>query len=78
MSRTIYVDNAATTPVSKEVLDAMLPYFCEEYGNPSSIFYSVGSRAHEALAQAHERVAACLGCDAAEVFFTSCGTERCV
>lgn len=75
MSRTIYVDNAATTPVSKEVLDAMLPYFCEEYGNPSSIFYSVGSRAHEALAQAHERVAACLGCDAAEVFFTSCGTE---
>lgn len=75
MNRTIYVDNAATTPVSKEVLDAMLPYFCEEYGNPSSIFYSVGSRAHEALVQAHERVAACLGCDAAEVFFTSCGTE---
>lgn len=75
MNHTIYVDNAATTPVSKEVLDAMLPYFCEEYGNPSSIFYSVGSRAHEALVQAHERVAACLGCDAAEVFFTSCGTE---
>lgn len=53
----------------------MLPYFCEEYGNPSSIFYSVGSRAHEALAEARVRVAASLGCEPAEVFFTSCGTE---
>lgn len=75
MSHTIYLDNAATTPVSKQVLDAMIPYYCEEYGNPSSIFYSVGARANEALANARSRVAAALGCEPAEVFFTSCGTE---
>ncbi|WP_367925016.1 cysteine desulfurase family protein [uncultured Ruthenibacterium sp.] len=75
MNHTIYLDNAATTPVSKEVLDAMIPYYCEEYGNPSSIFYSVGSKAHEALANARAKVAASLGCEPAEVFFTSCGTE---
>ena len=45
MSNIIYVDNAATTPVSKPVFDAMAPYFCEQYGNPSSIFYSVGAAA---------------------------------
>lgn len=75
MSHTIYLDNAATTPVSKQVLDAMIPYYCEEYGNPSSIFYSVGARANKALANARSRVAAALGCEPAEVFFTSCGTE---
>lgn len=75
MSHTIYLDNAATTPVSKQVLDAMIPYYCEEYGNPSSIFYSVGARANEALANARSHVAAALGCEPAEVFFTSCGTE---
>ena len=75
MSRTIYVDNAATTPVSKPVLDAMTPYFCEAYGNPSSIFYSVGAAAGAALAAAREKAAAALGCEAAELFFTSCGSE---
>ena len=45
LSNIIYVDNAATTPVSKPVFDAMAPYFCEQYGNPSSIFYSVGAAA---------------------------------
>ena len=49
MSNIIYVDNAATTPVSKPVFDAMAPYFCEQYGNPSSIFYSVGAAAGDAL-----------------------------
>ena len=52
MSNIIYVDNAATTPVSKPVFDAMAPYFCEQYGNPSSIFYSVGAAAGDALAAA--------------------------
>ena len=75
MSNTIYVDNAATTPVSKPVLDAMTPYFCETYGNPSSIFYSAGAAAGEALAAAREKAAKALGCDAAELFFTSCGSE---
>ncbi len=75
MSKTIYVDNAATTPVSKPVLDAMTPYFCETYGNPSSIFYSVGAAAGEALAAARKKAADALGCDAAELYFTSCGSE---
>ena len=75
MSNTIYVDNAATTPVSGPVLDAMTPYFCEIYGNPSSIFYSVGAEAGEALAAAREKAAKALGCDASELFFTSCGSE---
>ena len=75
LSNTIYVDNAATTPVSKPVLDAMTPYFCETYGNPSSIFYSVGAAAGEALSAAREKAAKALGCDAAELFFTSCGSE---
>ena len=71
----LYVDNAATTPVSKPVFDAMAPYFCEQYGNPSSIFYSVGAAAGDALAAAREKVARALGCDTGEVFFTSCGSE---
>ena len=75
MSNIIYVDNAATTPVSKPVFDAMAPYFCEQYGNPSSIFYSVGAAAGDALAAAREKVARALGCDTGEVFFTSCGSE---
>ena len=75
LEKIIYVDNAATTPVAKPVLQAMLPYFCEEYGNPSSIFYSVGARNNEVVARQHERVAKCLGCSAGEIFFTSCGSE---
>ena len=68
LSNIIYVDNAATTPVSKPVFDAMAPYFCEQYGNPSSIFYSVGAAAGDALAAAREKVARALGC---EVAYTS-------
>ncbi len=75
MSKTIYVDNAATTPVSKPVLDAMTPFFCEAYGNPSSIFYSVGAAAGEALAAAREKAAKALGCAPDELYFTSCGSE---
>ena len=75
MDHIIYADNAATTPVDARVVEAMTPYFSQCYGNPSSIFYSVGAAAGEALAAARASVAKSLGCEPAEVFFTSCGTE---
>ena len=75
MDSIIYLDNAATTPVVQPVIDAMVPYFGEHYGNPSSIFYSVGSQAGSALSAARESVAKSLGCEPSEVFFTSCGSE---
>ena len=70
----VYADNAATTKVSKTALEAMLPYFTECYGNPSSL-HSVGQEAKEALENAREHIAAVLGCQAREVYFTSGGTE---
>ena len=70
----VYADNAATTRVSKTALEAMLPYFTEIYGNPSSL-HSVGQEAKEALENAREHIAAVLGCQAREVYFTSGGTE---
>ncbi|MDD6189338.1 MAG: cysteine desulfurase NifS [Clostridiales bacterium] len=70
----IYADNAATTKMSKAALNAMLPCFEENYGNPSSL-HSEGQRAAEALAKAREDVAACLGCTAREIVFTSGGSE---
>lgn len=75
MNSVIYLDNAATTPVIQPVIDAMVPYFGEHYGNPSSIFYSVGAEAGSALSAARESVARSLGCEPSEVFFTSCGSE---
>lgn len=74
MSRFVYADNAATTAMSKAVLDEMMPYFCEKFGNPSSI-YSKGREAHEALDVARKRVADALGADEQEIFFTSGGSE---
>lgn len=74
MSRFVYADNAATTAVSKTVLDAMLPYFCEKYGNPSTI-YSVGREAREAVDAAREKVARALGAKPDEIYFTSGGSE---
>lgn len=70
----VYADNAATTKMSKVALDAMLPYMQENFGNPSSL-HSVGQKAAEALWRARETVAACLGCDAKEITFTSGGSE---
>ena len=74
MKKIVYVDNAATTPVSKPVLDAMLPFYTEYYGNPSSI-YSVGREAKAPLEDARKKVAACLGAEAREIYFTSGGSE---
>ena len=71
---TIYLDHAATTPLRREVLDAMLPYLTEIYGNPSSA-HSVGRTARAALDDAHTRVAAQLGAEAREIVITSGGTE---
>ncbi|MBQ7717783.1 MAG: cysteine desulfurase NifS [Clostridia bacterium] len=70
----IYFDNAATTGVSKEVLDAMLPYFTENYGNPSSV-YAFSDTPKEAIAESRRRIAKCLNCDASEIFFTASGSE---
>ncbi len=70
----IYFDHAATTPVKKEVLDEMLPYFSENYGNPSSI-YSIGRRNKKAIDVARTRVAKAIGCSEKEIYFTSCGSE---
>ena len=70
----IYLDHAATTPVDPVVLDAMLPYFSQRFGNPSSI-YGVGQEARAALDEARRRCARVLGCDPAEIVFTSGATE---
>lgn len=69
-----YFDNAATTRVKKEVLEAMFPYFCEQYGNPSSI-YSIGRNARKAVEEARKKVANLIKCSPNEIYFTGCGTE---
>lgn len=69
-----YFDNAATTRVKEEVLQEMFPYFCEEYGNPSSM-YSVGREAKRALEKARVRVAKLINCKPKEIYFTGCGSE---
>ena len=74
MKRLVYADNAATTPVSQTVLNAMLPYYTEKYGNPSSL-YAVGREAKKALEEARENVANHLGALPNEIFFTSGGSE---
>jgi len=72
--RQVYLDYSATTPVKKEVLEAMLPYFTEKYGNPSSI-YGPGLAAKSDLNKARAKVAKLIGADDREIYFTSCGTE---
>lgn len=70
----IYLDHASTTPVRPEVVEAMLPYFTEQFGNPSSI-YPLGQEASDAVAAARESLAAMIGASPREVYFTSGGTE---
>jgi cysteine desulfurase len=74
MSAVIYLDNNATTRVDPEVLEAMLPYLTEYYGNPSSM-HSFGGQVGKALRQARCQVANLLGAEDSEIIFTSCGTE---
>lgn len=74
MKRFIYADNSATTALSKEALDAMLPFFKEKYGNPSSL-YGLGREARKAVEIAREKVAKCLGAEPSEILFTSGGSE---
>ena len=70
----VYADNAATTAMSQVAIDAMIPYMNKIYGNPSSL-HSVGQEAKEALENARETVARCLGCEPREIYFTSGGSE---
>ena len=72
--RFVYADNAATTAVSEKVVEAMLPYMTENYGNPSSL-YAFGQTAHKAIEKARKQVADVLSCDAKEIYFTSGGSE---
>ncbi len=74
MPHMIYLDYAATTPVDQRVFDAMLPYFRETYGNPSSI-HRYGQKAESALDDAREKIASVLHCRPEEILFTSCGSE---
>jgi len=74
VSAPIYLDHAATTPLAPEVLEAMLPWLGEGYGNPSSL-HALGRRARSAVDEARDRVAAALGCAAREVVFTAGGSE---
>ena len=74
MSHVIYLDNAATTKTAPEVVEAMLPYFTEHYGNPSSI-YSLGAESKKAVTQAREKIAKSLGTDTNEIYFTAGGSE---
>ena len=74
MKTRIYLDNAATTKTAQEVVDAMLPYFTESYGNPSSI-YELGQRSKEAITKAREEVARVIGAKTEEIYFTGGGSE---
>lgn len=70
----IYVDNAATTPVSEEVVNAMMPCFLDAWGNPSSL-HEDGQKAKDIMVEAREKIARALGCEPNEIYFTSCGSE---
>lgn len=72
--RKVYLDYSATTPVKKEVLETMLPYFSEEFGNPSSL-YEIGAEVKKTLGKARKQVAELINADEKEIFFTSGGTE---
>ncbi|MBR5818236.1 MAG: aminotransferase class V-fold PLP-dependent enzyme, partial [Clostridia bacterium] len=74
MAKFVYADNAATTSVYPEVLSEMMTAFGEVYGNPSSL-HAKGREAKTLLDNARGRIATVLGCDANEIYFTSCGTE---
>ena len=70
----IYMDNGATTRVTEPVFEAMKPYFCEIWGNPSSM-HDYGYEAHHAVENARKQVAKAINADVNEIYFTGCGTE---
>ena len=70
----IYLDNAATTKTAPEVVEAMLPYFSEYYGNPSSI-YAIAGKSKEAITKGREQIANVLGAKPEEIYFTAGGSE---
>ncbi len=70
----IYLDNAATTKTAPEVVEAMLPYFTELYGNPSSV-YSFSQKSKEAITAGREKIAKTLGANPEEIYFTAGGSE---
>ncbi len=72
--RRVYLDYSATTPVKEEVLQEMIPWFSQNFGNPSSI-YTIGQESKEAITIARKRVASLIGASESEIFFTSSGTE---
>ena len=74
MDRIVYADHSATTAVRPEVLEAMLPYFSENYGNPSSI-YKMAQKSKAAVDNARHQVAQAIGAADGEIYFTGCGTE---
>ena len=74
MDHLVYLDNSATTKISETVLQSMMPYLTEEYGNPSSI-YALGQQAHMAIDAAREKVAKALNAKPREIYFTGCGSE---
>lgn len=74
MGKYIYMDNAATTPVKKEVLEEMIPFFTEKYGNPSSV-YSLGSLSKKAIEDSREKIGDTIGAKQREIFFTGSGSE---
>lgn len=71
----IYLDNSATTPIDLEVKEAMLPYLAEEYGNPSSKYYTLAENAKKAVEESREKLAALINADSDEIIFTSCASE---
>jgi cysteine desulfurase len=74
VTKRVYVDNSATTPMHPQVLEEMLPYFTERFGNPSSI-HSFGREGKQAMDRARDRVAKSLGAGSGEIYFTGSGTE---
>ena len=74
MNKFVYMDHSATTALSQDVLNSMIPYLTEHYGNPSSI-YSIGRTTRIAIENARQTVAKCLNCSEKEIFFTASGTE---
>ena len=74
MGMYIYMDNAATTPVKKEVLDEMIPFFTEKYGNPSSV-YSLASQSKKILEDSREKIGNIIGAKQREIYFTGSGSE---